>query len=114
MTSSKLSRSEQRLHDHAQLLNTIADHMETDPGSVPCLQSDQWRDWTSSDYPSLKRAAAACQTCPALEACKQYADQWETRGAGCWAGRIRGRPEPAQPDPPTQPSTQTVITLKGI
>ena len=118
--TAKLSRSEQRLHDHAQLLNTLAGHVEADPRSIPCLRRPerklcpgaefgQWQDWTSSDYPALRRAAAACNTCPALEACKQYADKWETRGAGVWAGKIRGRPNPPEAPPLEPPGVQTII-----
>ena len=115
MSTSKASRSEQRLHDHGQLLNIIADLMETDPGSVPCLQPDKWRDWTSSDYPSLKRAALACRTCPALDPCAAYADQWERHGAGVWGAKIRGRPNPPEAPPLEPPGVQTIInTLKGI
>ena len=87
--STKASRSEQRLHDHGQLLNTIAAHVEADPRSIPCLQRANWQDWTSNYPAALKRAAAACQTCPALEECREYADTWEKRGAGVWAGKIR-------------------------
>ena len=100
---------------HAQLLQTIEAHVAADPSSVPCLDRARWQDWTSSDYPALRRAAAACQTCPALEACKQYADQWERHGAGVWAGKIRGRPNPPEAPPLEPPGVQTIInTLKGI
>ena len=104
-----LSKSEQRLNDHGQLLNILADHMETDSSSVPCLQRAGWQDWTSNDSPALRRAAAACNTCPALEACKQYADQWERHGAGVWAGKIRGRPNPPEAPPLEPPGVQTII-----
>ena len=107
--TSKAARAEQRLNDHGQLLDILAAHVEADPRSIPCLQRANWQDWTSSDYPALKRAAAACKTCPALEACKDYADKWETRGAGVWAGKIRGRPNPPEAPPLEPPGVQTII-----
>ena len=113
--TSKAARAEQRLNDHGQLLDILAAHVEADPRSIPCLQRANWQDWTSSDYPALKRAAAACKPCPALEACKQYADKWERHGAGVWGAKIRGRPEPLEAPPLEPPGVQTVInTLKGI
>ena len=85
-----------RMAAHAQLLQTIEAHVAADPSSVPCLGRARWQDWTSSDYPALRRAAAACQTCPALQTCQDYGDQWERNGAGVWGGRRRGYAVPEQ------------------
>ena len=103
MTSSKLSRSEQRLHDHAQLLNILAGHVEADPRSIPCLRRPERKLCTGAELGQWQ------DTCPALEACKQYADKWETRGAGVWAGKIRGRPNPPEAPPLEPPGVQTII-----
>ena len=109
MSTSKAARSEQRLIDHSQLLSVLARHVEQDPSSVPCLRRKGWGDWTSNEYPALKRAAVACRTCPALDPCVAYADKWEKNGAGVWAGKIRGRPNPPEAPPLEPPGVQTII-----
>ena len=70
-----------RMAAHAQLLQTIEAHVAADPSSVPCLDRARWQDWTSNYSAALRRAAAACQTCPALEACRDYADPEQTERA---------------------------------
>ena len=82
-------RKAQRADAHAQLLQTIEGHLAADPSSVPCLDRAHWQDWTSSNAGNLRRAAKACQTCPALQTCQDYGDTWET--SGVWGGKTRGR-----------------------
>lgn len=84
-------RNEARLAAHGELTGIIAAHLTADRSSVPCVQPDQWRDWTSDSARNLNKAAKACRTCPALQACRDYAAQWERNGAGVWAGKTRGR-----------------------
>ena len=85
-----------RMAAHGVLQAIIATSLEEDPGSVPCVQPDQWRDWTSENARNLNRAAKACRTCPALQTCRDYADQWERHGAGVWGGKRRGKTLPTE------------------
>ena len=86
----RVEREAQRLEDYGILQATLQANLEADPHSVPCLDRDRWPDWTSEHPADLNRAARACQTCPALQECATYADKWERRGAGVWAGKRRG------------------------
>ena len=92
MNAKQRAAAEQaRMAAHAQLLQTIEGHLAADPSSVPCLDRAHWQDWTSSSAGSLHRAAKACRACPALQTCRDYADQFEARGSGVWGGKRRGR-----------------------
>ena len=51
--------------------------------TVPCLGRGEW---LSEDPDETRYAVAACQGCPALEACRRAADALQPE-TGVWAGR---------------------------
>lgn len=87
---SRLSNTQQADHDAdrltalTRLLAEVYD-LESHGQPVPCVQPERGHWWISEDPELAEAASHACQTCPALAACRAYvADHPEP--AGVWAG----------------------------
>ena len=68
---------------HARLLAAVQANL-TIGERVPCIE-DPEGGWTSGNAEAAQRAAALCEICPALAACRAYIDA-HPEPAGVWAG----------------------------
>lgn len=58
---------------------------------VPCVSGTAGVEpsaWTSTNPADIRRAKAACRSCPLLAACAAYAEEYGEEG-GVWGGRLR-------------------------
>lgn len=57
-------------------------------GKVPCLGAGELDPtaWISDKPAEQEKAAAACESCPALRACSEYVARFKEAG-GVWAGQ---------------------------
>ncbi|UKA65437.1 WhiB family transcriptional regulator [Arthrobacter sp. FW306-05-C] len=66
---------------HAALIAAVTRHRH----NVPCLTTAPGLDWLDPDPDTQQAAAALCDRCPALQACRRYAATTR-RVPGTWAG----------------------------
>lgn len=78
-----------RLEALDQLMTAIFGH-ETRGHHVPCVDPKRGHMWLSDDVELQEAAVHQCRSCPALDACRAYIEQFPENG-GTWAGRAPRR-----------------------